>query len=519
MTDLILLPPQALTPQQEYDSFIQECIADWAKRMASGEIITTEAIGIVVDPSLNNQLLRDWVRKFLPNLSRADFEKALHAVKVKNELHCLPNDAAELVKAYVAREKITCRYDGTLHRAATPFLLDEKTGQKDYFTPDLLEGNSVTATYCAFMFPKEMDMADLSLELRILNQKLRLNFKAENIQDAMEYWYEAAKRERRFELFSSVESLSPSKRDEIDKVWLDLAVKVFDTSDTPPEFIVAVLKKFIHQVKAKLRGEKVKDHLMVVILGPQGIGKTTFVEQMTKPLEELKLDVDFKMIEDPRNIDIWRSYILFLDEMGYASKSDIDDIKKAITAKTLTRRPLYTNTKVQVAQNATFIGCSNKELEQLIKDPTGIRRFIGLRFLNNPCWDTMNSIDWADLWRSVDITAEDPIKPFAHLLKEKQEATRDPGRIKMWLRAFDPDDDETYVQRSNRKTRKIAALDLYDSFRAYEERAYPGSVKTTKTEWDYEMGRIAKNHPENMPFEKTRIESGVAYRYRGPSAV
>jgi hypothetical protein len=263
----------------------------------------------------------------------------------------------------------------------------------------------------------------------------------------------------------------------------------------------------------------VKDHLMAVILGPQGIGKTTVIEQMTKPLEELKLDVDFKMIEDARNIDIWRSYILFLDEMGYASKSDIDDIKKAITAATLTRRPLYTNTKVQVVQNATFIGCSNKELEQLIKDPTGIRRFIGLRFLNKPCWDTMNSIDWSDLWRSVDIEAEDPIKPFAHLLKEKQEETRDPGRIETWLRAFNPDDDQVYIQHVNPKTRKIAAIDLYESFRAYEERAYPGSVKTTKTEWDYEMGRIAKNHPENMPFDKDRIESGVAYRYRGPSAV
>lgn len=519
MTDLIHLPPQALTPQEEYDSFIQECIADWAKRMASGETITAEAISIIVDPSMNNQRLRDWVRKFLPNLSKADFEKAIQTVKVKAELGFLPNNATDFVKAYVAREKITCRYDGTLHRATTPFLLDEKTGQKDYFTPDLLEGNSITATYCAFMFPTKMDMQELGLELRVLSDKLKLNFKSESINDAVQHWYEAAKRVRRFELFSSIEYLSPSRRDEIDKVWLDLASKVFDTSDTPPEFIVAVLKKFIHQVKSKLRGKEVKDHLMVVILGPQGIGKTTFVEQMTKPLEELKLDVDFKMIEDPRNIDIWRSYILFLDEMGYASKSDIDDIKKAITAKTLTRRPLYTTTQVQIAQNATFIGCSNKELEQLIKDPTGIRRFIGLRFLNKPCWDTMNSIDWADLWSSVDIEAEDPVKPSAQLLKEKQEATRDPGRIEAWLRAFDPDNDVTYGQCVNRKTQKIAAIDLYDSFRVYEERAYPGSVKTTKTEWDYEMGRIAKNHPESMPFDKTRIESGVAYRYRGPSAV
>lgn len=487
--------------------------------MTSGDIIPMDEISTVIDPFLSNQLLRDWVKKFAPNITQADFDKAARAVKIEAVLGRVPRNATELVKVYIERETITCRYDGTLLRKPRPYVLDEKTGKKDYIAPDLLEGGEITATYAAFMFPTEIDMVQLELDLCILNQTLNLKFPTEHIRDAISHWYENAKRERCFELFSGIHSLHRAQREEVAKAWTDFVPKVFDTSETPPEFIVAVLQKFIHQVKSKLRGIPVKDHLMVVILGPQGIGKTTFVEQMTKPLEELKLDVDFKMIEDPRNIDIWRSYILFLDEMGYASKSDIDDIKKAITAKSLTRRPLYTNTKVQVTQNATFIGCSNKELEQLIKDPTGIRRFVGLRFLNKPCWETMNRIDWAEMWRSVDLDAEDPIKPFRSLLKHQQEQVRDPGRVEMWLRDFDPKIDNEYCRHVNLKTRKIAAMNLYASFRSYEELAYPGAVKTTKTEWDYEMARIAKNHPENMPFEKTRIEGGVAYRCSAPPAV
>ena len=84
---------------------------------------------------------------------------------------------------------------------------------------------------------------------------------------------------------------------------------------------------------------------MPVILGPQGKGKSTFVNMFIAPLRELTLEVNFKAIEDDRNIDIWNSFILFLDEMGYASKADVDTIKNAITANTLTRRPMRSNSK------------------------------------------------------------------------------------------------------------------------------------------------------------------------------
>src|ERR1700712_1165560 len=238
----------------------------------------------------------------------------------------------------------------------------------------------------------------------MINSKHKLGVAREDINDAVMEWVDVTRRDRRYVLFETLKGPLPKMDDRarVEKVWLDIARNLFVCNEeTPAEFIVAVLKKFMHQVLRKLRGLPVNDHLMTVILGTPGKGKSTFVRAMLGPIKELVLAVDFKMIEDDRNIDIWNSYVLFLAEMGFASKANIDTIKNAITAETLTRKPLYTNSKVEIDQNATFIGCSNKELEQLIKDPTGIRRFIAIRFRNDPDWAFLNGIDWTLMWQSV----------------------------------------------------------------------------------------------------------------------
>jgi hypothetical protein len=129
-------------------------------------------------------------------------------------------------------------------------------------------------------------------------------------------------------------------RAKADAAWNEIATKVFDTSEDEAGNIIAVLKKFIWQVKRKMRPT---DH--------QSPGASN-------PGASTRRQIDFKMIEDDRNIDIWNSYILFLDEMGYASKANVDTVKHAITATNLVRRPMRTNNKVTVTQNASFIGAS-----------------------------------------------------------------------------------------------------------------------------------------------------------------
>jgi hypothetical protein len=110
---------------------------------------------------------------------------------------------------------------------------------------------------------------------------------------------------------------------------------------------------------------EVTNHLMPVITGAQGKGKSTFVQQLCSPLKDTMIAVDFDKITDNRELDIWNAHILFLDEMGFASRADIDVVKNRITSPTISGRPMGTNQNVMLRQCATFIGCTNSSTRGL----------------------------------------------------------------------------------------------------------------------------------------------------------
>ena len=140
--------------------------------------------------------------------------------------------------------------------------------------------------------------------------------------------------------------------------WQRVEQAAFWRDDHTPEgFHAAVLQKFMHQVKRKARGLRVERHLMPVITGEQGGGKSTFVESSLAPLSDAVLRVDFDQISDDRIIDIWRSPVLLLDEMGGAKRADMETVKAAITSPTLARRLSDTATTAWPNSYATTPAC------------------------------------------------------------------------------------------------------------------------------------------------------------------
>lgn len=59
--------------------------------------------------------------------------------------------------------------------------------------------------------------------------------------------------------------------------------------------------------------------------------------------------------------------------------------------------------------NATFIGASNKQVKEIIVDPTGMRRFYQLDCLPQMNWTALEQIDFLAMWTSVDEKAESPL--------------------------------------------------------------------------------------------------------------
>ena len=143
------------------------------------------------------------------------------------------------------------------------------------------------------------------------------------------------------------------------------------------ETCLAVLAHFIWQVKRKVFGLEVQYHLMPILTGKQGTGKSYAISKhFLSPMSGFLLTPKLIELVDTNNAaGFARNFVVFCDEMEQADRTDVDGLKNFITTPTRTAREMYTQTQMEHEQNCTAIGCSNRSLATMIYDPTGMRRF------------------------------------------------------------------------------------------------------------------------------------------------
>lgn len=508
-----------VTPREPAVDHVPDIIKTWIETKLQGGKLTAETLAVMItDGQQHDPRILEWIGDNT-KVTKAEFKKAaaseIRRAKIQSELGRVPSDALDFVRLYTKSKDIECSYSGDMRRAGTPYLV-MSDGSKEFIHGDDLH-NEMFQIELAGTYYAPINLEALKRDLRLTTSRLRLGegFGRFEIDDAVTVWHEAQRAERKITLLHQINPYTskPGQRAEAEPVWQALAEKCFDLSQIGAPFVIAALKKFFHQVVRKMRGLPVEDHLMLCILGRQGGGKSTFVKKMIEILAECSAETNFRQVEDDRNIDLWSNYILFLDEMGHAARSDMEAIKHAITSSKLTRRPMHSNKTITFTQNATFIGCANKELEQMIKDSTGIRRFLALYFKDDADWKFINTLDWKLLWNSIGALDECPMKPFREQLKGIQEQSRDRGRVETWMADFEPSD--RGFQDAVNKRGRISSHDLYGVFRGYEDYAFPGSYKMSKNDWDHEMKRLTKHSPEAVVFEKVRESSGWHYVLKG----
>ena len=183
---------------------------------------------------------------------------------------------------------------------------------------------------------------------------------------------------------------------------------------------------WLWQVKRKMFALPVRSHIMVVLTGKQGSGKSTAITRLTSPIKEYRLDLNLESLADDRHYHgLSRNFIIVCDEMQGCNKTDIETLKHIVTAESLSARKLYTNAIDTIPQNVSFLGTSNKSLDVLIKDETGMRRFFELKCLDMMQWQVIDSIDPVRIWQEIDEN-----NPSGYIgsvqveLKEKQEEYR-----------------------------------------------------------------------------------------------
>jgi hypothetical protein len=219
---------------------------------------------------------------------------------------------------------------------------------------------------------------------------------------------------------------------EVDIVELDVDPIDFvlaSTQASKRDMCSAVLKHTVWQVKRKMLGLKVTNHVCVVLYSAeQGSGKSTFWEKFLSPLHpSLWGTLKFNELSDDRAVaGIAGKYINLADELQGASKSDVDALKNFITSTSIEYRPLGTNGRQSMVNKSTIIGATNTRLKEQIKD-SGMRRYFEIECLPKLDWSAINSYDFTAYWASVDPRAESPLVPHLAALKGVQAGlTRDP---------------------------------------------------------------------------------------------
>ena len=230
---------------------------------------------------------------------------------------------------------------------------------------------------------------------------------------------------------------------------------------------VKVIKHFLWQIKRKMFRKEVTYHMMPVLVGPTGCGKSVSISKLLDPIEPVVYaDGDFKKLVDTREaFNLVENYIYFIDEMSKANYADVETIKNKITSKMIQYRILGTNNKFTGLNNATFIGCSNSNLDEIIKDSTSARRFYQINTKSKIDWDTINSIDFLELWRGIDEGQQSPyIFEDLEEISNRQEHIRHKAPAELFIK-------ETYSLEKGLKVNevetKISRKRLYLNYQAW----------------------------------------------------
>lgn len=274
-------------------------------------------------------------------------------------------------------------------------------------------------------YPFDLLVSRISLDVD--NNKLEYNDR--KIQHALNIWIDEQRKAVVSEYISNV-NFNPAIGPEALHRFLSAV-----TGESRP-LDIAVVQQFIWQIKRKLLGLSVGQHLMIILVGKHRGGKTEAVKKFLSPIFQLYMVAnDMTVINDERGIKTLNdNYCIFFDEMAKASKVDADRLKGIISGEHISYRIMRSNQYVTLKNNCTFIGATNNRVRDLIYDPTSARRFYELNTLDVLNHAEINSISYLDIWQSVDPMAEMPILPFLKELDIIQESEiRNMCLVEEWL--------------------------------------------------------------------------------------
>lgn len=442
-----------------------------------------------------------------------EIEKLIRETRIKAMFGIVPSNATEIVSHFAKRRGYVVRLNGTITGA--PRLLYPNGDERILTEHDLAADPGLKRS--AMLQRRDTTIVSIKREIRLICNRVGIALRHVPITDAVDEWFERCVSHRIGELFTTIDGareLSAPEKSAIDAM-LETWVKKTFSPDQSPGYVAAVLRKFMWQCKRKMVGLPVTNHLMPVLLGKQGVGKSTVIKSLCQPLDEAVRHLNFVQVADERvRLKMAESIIVFLDEMSGAKKADMDEVKRVVTADRADVRPLGTNDMINRENRATFIGASNDTMDQLIRDQSGNRRFVGLNVLDEPDWKASDDIDWNLVWVSVDEQGEDPTTAYVTELKSVQRNQRNIGNVERWLIDLDPDHG-AFASLDTDRQGWVRSTTLHAHFKEYEREHCDRYSDTTLRKFGMEMTRLGKEMGDDFPFQVKVIENANRFKHKG----
>lgn len=134
-------------------------------------------------------------------------------------------------------------------------------------------------------------------------------------------------------------------------------------------------RKWFVAYVASLVNDETINHTVIVLVGEQGLGKTSWMKQLLPP--ELQDYLGLAILQPDSkdtSIMVCINALVILDEMETLNKKDLPALKELITRpKVRIRRPFGHNTE-NLPHRASFIAGVN--YQQVLNDPSGTRRYL-----------------------------------------------------------------------------------------------------------------------------------------------
>ena len=231
---------------------------------------------------------------------------------------------------------------------------------------------------------------------------------------------------------------SETRRSAVDALKAELAYKPRESDNSEIEKFTKALtgqvdpvdlcfvKHFLYQVKRKLYGLPVKHHMMLLLYGRSGTGKSEAIKRLINPFSEFVFEGDLSALDDSRYYHaLSENFIGFIDELGKAQRADVNTLKRIITSENVSSRLLGTNTVQRIKNNCSFIAGTNRSVEEAIYDPTSSRRYAQIHVPEKCDWGAINSIDYIKLWQGIDENLEGTyLDEHFEAIKKRQEGYR-----------------------------------------------------------------------------------------------